>query len=97
MSNDLQVHSTRQRSRDREERLSAELSFARRQLKETVDLLATKEEGLCLARTQKADQEEKAAAALARLKERDRHAHWLERRLAEVCTQWVCKVASSGY
>lgn len=74
----------RRRARDREERLSAELSFVRIQLKEALDLLATTEEEACLARVQKEGEEEKAAKALAKCKERDRQSHWLERRLAEV-------------
>lgn len=38
----------RRRARDREERLSAELSSVKAQLRETVDLLATKEEEVIL-------------------------------------------------
>lgn len=44
----LQVHIMRRRARDREERLSAELSSVKAQLRETVDLLATKEEEVIL-------------------------------------------------
>ena len=77
----------RRRGRDREKRLSAELTFVKAQLKETLELLASKEEETCLARAHNVEQEAKAAAMLARWKERDRHALLLERRLAEVrCT-----------
>eukprot|EP00752_Nemacystus_decipiens_P018394 g16497.t1 len=78
------VHIMRRRARDREERLSAELSSVRAQLRETVDLLATKEEEACSVRTRWVQQEEIAAATLAKNKERERHASWLERRLKEV-------------
>ena len=85
----VQVHNVRRRARDREERLSSELSAAKAQLKEAMDLLATKEEESCLARAQRAEQEEKTVAAMARLTERDRRARWLERRLIEVPTNPV--------
>lgn len=75
----------RRRARDREEQLSAELSFVKVQLKEALELLTEKEEEASLARESNVELEKKAAATLARWKERDRHAHLLERRLAEVC------------
>ncbi|CBN79613.1 expressed unknown protein [Ectocarpus siliculosus] len=78
------VHSMRQRARDREERLSAELSSVKAQLKEAVDLLATKEDEVRSMRARNAEQEDRASAALARGKERDRQMSWLERRLQEV-------------
>lgn len=79
----------RRRARDREKRLSAELTFVKAQLKETLELLASKEEEACLARAKNVEQEEKAAAVSARWKERDRHAHLLERRLAEVRSDYL--------
>ncbi|CAM9994545.1 unnamed protein product [Ectocarpus sp. 12 AP-2014] len=78
------VHSMRRRARDREERLSAELSSVKAQLKETMDLLATKEDEVRSMRARNAEQENRASAALARGKERDRQMSWLERRLQEV-------------
>ncbi|CAN0135303.1 unnamed protein product, partial [Ectocarpus sp. 12 AP-2014] len=78
------VHSMRQRARDREERLSAELSSVKAQLKEAMDLLATKEDEVRSMRARNAEQEDRASAALARGKERDRQMSWLERRLQEV-------------
>lgn len=90
------MHSIRRRARDREERLSAELSFVKKQLKEAIDLLATKEEEVSTARAQKSEQDERAAATLARLKERDHHATWLERRLAEVLVQCQGTASAGG-
>ncbi|CAB1110143.1 unnamed protein product [Ectocarpus sp. CCAP 1310/34] len=90
------VHSMRRRARDREERLSAELSSVKAQLKEAMDLLATKEDELTKKlrnispykvrsmRARNAEQEDRTSAALARGKERDRQMSWLERRLQEV-------------
>ncbi|CAM9720326.1 unnamed protein product [Ectocarpus fasciculatus] len=78
------VHSMRRRARDREERLSAELSSVKAQLKEAVDLLATKEDEVRSMRARNAEQEDRASAALARGTERDRQMSWLERRLEEV-------------
>ncbi|CAM9591228.1 unnamed protein product [Ectocarpus sp. 8 AP-2014] len=78
------VHSMRRRARDREERLSAELSSVKAQLKEAMDLLATKEDEVRSLRARNSEQEDRASAALARGKERDRQMSWLERRLQEV-------------
>lgn len=80
----MQVQNIRHRARDREERLSTALSSVKAQLKEAVDLLASKEEEAGLARNHMAELEERAAVAMARLIERDRQARWFERRLAEV-------------
>lgn len=79
-----QVHNLRQRARDREKRLRSQLSFVKTQLKEALEALASAEEVACVARRQKVEHKEESAAALARWKERDRHAHKLEARLAEV-------------
>ena len=74
----------RRRARDREKSVSADLAFVKAQLRETLEALASKEEEACLARSQNVEQGAKAAAILARWKERDRHALLLERRLAQV-------------
>ncbi|CAM9820158.1 unnamed protein product [Ectocarpus sp. 13 AM-2016] len=84
------VHSMRRRARDREERLSAELSSVKAQLKEAIDLLATKEDEVRSMRACNAEQEDRASAALARGKERDRQMSWLERRLQEVSSGETC-------
>lgn len=80
----MQVKNIRHRARDREERLSRALSAVKAQLKEAMDLLASKKEEAGLARSHTAELEEKAAVTMAKLIERDRQARWFERRLAEV-------------
>lgn len=51
---------------------------------QVIDVLATKEEEASLATKRNYELEEVSAEAQAKLKELDRHASWLERRLAEV-------------